>query len=200
MKKAFLCVLLILLCGCSTSTSNSKQPEDHNATYCDDSKGCGFGEKADMSGYENFDTKNSMFEESDMAHLLTAIKEKKSGIFYLGYPKCPWCIEAIPVLNDIAKKHNQSIAYVRTRDDDSELIYTPDQKKELISYASTYMNLDDEGEYQIYVPFVLVIKDGKVVAGHVGTVDGHDAHERKMNEQEKKDLQSIYEDMFQKLK
>ena len=51
---------------------------------------------------------------------------------------------AIPVLNDIAKKHNQSIAYVRTRDDDSELIYTPDQKKELISYASTYMNQDDE--------------------------------------------------------
>ena len=40
----------------------------------------------------------------------------------------------------------------------------------------------------------------KWYAGHVGTVDGHDAHERKMNEQEKKDLQSIYEDMFQKLK
>ena len=54
---------------------------------------------------------------------------------------------------------------------------------------------------KIYVPFVLVIKDGKVVAGHVGTVDGHDAHERKIElSKEKKDLQSIYEDMFQKLK
>lgn len=199
MKKAVLCIVLIILCGCS-STTNTKQPEDNNAAYCDDTKGCGFGEKADMSGYENFDTQNSMFEESDMAHLLNAIKEKKSGIFYLGFPKCPWCIEAIPVLNNIAKQHNQMIAYVRTRDDASELIYTPDQKKALISYASAYMNKDDEGEYQIYVPFVLVVKDGKVVAGHVGTVDGHDAHERKMKEEEKKALQNIYEDMFQKLK
>lgn len=200
MKKTVLCILLVLLCGCSTSTTDKQKTEEDGTSYCDDSKGCGFGEKADMSGYKDFDTKNSMFEESDMEHLLTAIKEKKTGIFYLGFPKCPWCEEAIPVLNDIAKENNQNIAYVQTRDDASELIYTPDQKKALISYASAYMNQDDKGEYQIYVPFVLVIKEGKVVAGHVGTVDGHDAHERKMNDQEKKELQTIYEDMFKKLK
>ena len=200
MKKTALCILLVLLCGCSTSTTDKQKPEEDGTSYCDDSKGCGFGEKADMSGYKDFDTKNSMFEESDMEHLLTAIKEKKTGIFYLGFPKCPWCEEAIPILNDIAKENNQNIAYVQTRDDASELIYTPDQKKTLISYASAYMNQDDKGEYQIYVPFVLVIKEGKVVAGHVGTVDGHDAHERKMNDQEKKELQTIYEDMFKKLK
>lgn len=199
MKKTALCILLVLLCGCSPTPSDTKETDDQ-AAYCGDTKGCSFGEKADMSGYEDFDTKNNMFEESDMAHLLNAIKTKKSGIFYLGYPKCPWCIEAILLLNDIAKKYDQSIAYVRTRDDDSELIYTPEQKKELISYASTYMNKDEEGEYQIYVPFVIVIKEGKVVSGHIGTVDGHNAHERKMKDQEKKDLQDIYTEMFEQLK
>ena len=62
------------------------------------------------------------------------------------------------------------------------------------------MNKDNEGEYQIYVPFVIVIKDGKVVSGHIGTVEGHDAHERKMNDQEKQDLQDIYTEMFEQLK
>lgn len=54
----------------------------------------------------------------------------------------------------------------------------------------------DQGEYQLYVPFVVVVKDGKAVSGHIGTVDGHDAHERKMTEKETQELKKIYEDMF----
>ena len=48
----------------------------------------------------------------------------------------------------------------------------------------------------LYVPFVVVVKDGKAVSGHIGTVDGHDAHERKMTEKEMQELKKIYADMF----
>ena len=46
------------------------------------------------------------------------------------------------------------------------------------------------------MPFVVVVKDGKAVSGHIGTVDGHDAHERKMTEKETQELKKIYENMF----
>ena len=66
----------------------------------------------------------------------------------------------------------------------------------MISYTKQFMEKDDDGEYQLYVPFVVVVKDGKAVSGHIGTVDGHDAHERSMTDKEKQELKKLYEDMF----
>ncbi len=40
-------------------------------------------------------------------------------------------------------------------------------------------------------------KKGKGNQGHIGTVEGHDAHERKMNEKEKRQLRKIYDAMFE---
>ena len=31
----------------------------------------------------------------------------------------------------------------------------------MISYTKQFMEKDDQGEYQLYVPFVVVVKDGK---------------------------------------
>lgn len=200
MRKLWLCMLLVVVCGCSSAeTKDTKKNADNNTvSYCDDAGGtCGFGTEADMSAYEGFDSKDAMFEESDMAHLLSAIESKSTGMFYLGYPSCPWCVEALPILNEVAKEHSQHIAYVRTRDDQKELMYTEEQKKALIDAASSYMQKDTDGNYQIYVPFFVVIKEGKVVDGHVGTVDGHDAHERVMNEDEKSQLKDIFTKMLQ---
>lgn len=200
MKKIWIGILLIALCGCSVAEpkDTKKTNEKDQTSYCDDATStCGFGTEADMSAYEGFDHANSMFEESDMTHLINTIKRKETGIFYLGYPSCPWCVEALPVLNEVAKASNQHIAYVRTRDEKKELMYTEEQKKTLIDAASTYMQKDDEGNYQVYVPFFVVVKDGVVVDGHVGTVDGHDAHERVMTEEEKSQLKEIFEKMLQ---
>lgn len=99
-------------------------------------------------------------------------------------------------MNEVAKADKQHILYIQTRDDKKELLYTQDQKKEMISYTKQFMEKDDEGEYQLYVPFVVVVKDGKAVSGHIGTVDGHDAHERSMTDKEKQELKKLYEDMF----
>ena len=54
------------------------------------------------------------------------------------------------------------------------------------------MSSNDEGILTLYVPLVLVVKDGKVIDGHEGTLDSHDATERKMTDNEKKELTQIY--------
>ena len=61
------------------------------------------------------------------------------------------------------------------------------------------MNQDEEGKYQLYVPFVVFVKNGKIMNAHIGTVDGHDAHERTMTEDEQKELTKIYDEMFQSI-
>lgn len=54
------------------------------------------------------------------------------------------------------------------------------------------MSNNDEGVLTLYVPLVLVVKDGKVIDGHEGTLESHDATERKMTNDEKEQLTKIY--------
>lgn len=197
MKKLWICILLFALVGCTT-TANKEEEKDSGPSYCDEdvSSTCSLGKSADMSGYEGFDVTNSKFEESDMDTVLRTFEEQKDGIFFFSFPACPWCVEALPILNEIAVEQKVKIQYVQTRDADKNLLYTEEQKQTLIPLVSEFLNKDKDGAYQLYVPFVLVVKDGKAISGHVGTVDGHDAHERKMTEDEIKQLTAVYEEML----
>ena len=58
------------------------------------------------------------------------------------------------------------------------------------------MTKTDDG-LTLYVPVVVSIKDGNTIDGHVGTVDGHDAHERVMTEEEVEKLTAIYSEMLE---
>lgn len=71
-------------------------------------------------------------------------------------------------------------------------LYTDEQKAIIEPYIQDYMSNNDEGVLTLYVPLVLVVKDGKVVDGHEGTLESHDATERKMTNDEKEQLTKIY--------
>ena len=62
------------------------------------------------------------------------------------------------------------------------------------------MSNNDEGILTLYVPLVLVIKKGKVIDGHEGTLDSHDATERKMTDDEKEELTKIYTKLMSEAK
>lgn len=178
MKKLILPFLLIaLLAGCTPQNDEPLQYE-----------GTGFG--MDEISKEN------TFKTASMSDLIRCFQKKETGIFYLGFEECPWCKEAAPILNKVADSSEMTIQYIQTRNQDGELLYTEEQKSLLLPYIKNHLNKDDEGEYKIYVPFLIVVKDGKVTGSHIGTVDGHDAHEREMTIQEKTDLQKIYSNLL----
>ena len=62
------------------------------------------------------------------------------------------------------------------------------------------MSNNDEGILTLYVPLVLVVKNGKVIDGHEGTLESHDATERKMTNDEKEQLTKIYTKLMSEAK
>lgn len=194
MKKVMLSLFMLcmLLSGCT-----AKEEKKPTSGFCDDEKStsCGIG-GSDMSAYVGFNDKNNIFIKSNMAEAIKLFDDKKSGILYFGYPECPWCVEALPIMDNVAKENKKNIYYIETRDREKKSTYTDEQKDTMIKKMKKYLKKDDEGNYKIFVPFVVVLKDGNIVSTHLGTVDGHDSHERKMTAKEKATLQATYEDMF----
>ena len=197
MKKIIvLWVIVLLLIGC-TNVSNQPQ-EDENIGYCDGEieVGCGIEGGMDMSAYEGFDDQQNAFVKSDMDEAIDIFQSKRSAILYFGFAKCPWCIEALPIMNEAAKSVERSIYYVETRDLERNLLYNDEQKKKIVSYLYDYLDTNDKGEKHLFVPFVVVVKEGIVTSAHLGTTESHDAKERKMTQKEQKQLLEIYLKMF----
>lgn len=197
MKKIILLMVMLCLVGCG---SNDKKESKKTTGACNDetSSACEIKESADMSAYENFTDKNNQFVKSSMSDVLSLLEKKESAIVYFGYPDCPWCVEALPVLNEVAKKENKQVLYVQIKDAEGNYSYSDEEKQKMMTYSDAFLEQDEEGNKKFYVPFVATIKDGSVVAGHVGTVDGYDIQERKMKDDEKQQLVDIYTEMFKK--
>lgn len=200
MKKIFLVFVLLCVTGCQSAKKNTSSG---NPSACGDTstKGCAVDveEEADMHAYGQDASEDHQFVQSDMQSILDMIQQKKSGIVYFGFPMCPWCQEALPIINEVAKDMKQHIYYVQTRDDQKKQLYTDKQKTQMMKLANAYLDTDEDGHKQFFVPFVVVFKAGHVVAGHVGTVPGYDTSKRKMNADEKQQLKSIYKAMFTKV-
>lgn len=196
MKKISLCLLALCLVACADN--NTDKNENKKKAYCDDVNvsSCELEKNADMSAYENFMDESNQFISSSMESVLSIIEKKQDAVVYFGFPKCPWCVEALPILNEVAKEKKKNILYVETRDKDKNSIITEDEKAKIMEVSDAYLKTDEEGNKKFYVPFVISIKKGVVVSGHVGTVDGYDTDERKMNAKEKDELKEIYNGIF----
>ncbi|MDO4963568.1 MAG: hypothetical protein Q4E75_05715 [bacterium] len=152
--------------------------------------------------------------------------ENKTGIIYLGFPECPWCRNAIPVLLDAAKQNKvKTIYYLNILNDrdsyvveDGSLVYEKDDKgkelkgttgyKKLLKVLDNYLTdytiryedeLYETGEKRIYAPSVIFVKDGRVLGIHVSTVDSQTDPYKSLTDEENDELYSIYEGYINKL-
>lgn len=184
-----LCTLLVLV-GCAS------RPVEPNLNVC------GFEcENSDMSEYTSLVGVEHIFLDATFEEALQLLESDDfSGILYYGYPSCPWCKEAVVEMNDAAKSLGLEIYYVNKKSDFNLLHPELEEKTELILDKAYGLSVDEEGKPHLYVPEVVVIKKGKVVDHHLGTLEEHNAHERDMNEDEKQKLEDIYVQMFKKVK
>ena len=157
--------------------------------------------KSDMSGYKELKDDDPAFYDFTVKDLTKAIDNKETLVVYLGFTNCPWCNEAIPILNDLAKANGQEVAYINTRLDPSwESNIDIDDYDLFVEYFDGYLDYDEEGIKHLYVPVVIFIKDGEIKLWHEGTVDDHDATERKMTEDEIEELTKTYQEGFEAIK
>ena len=169
--------------------------------------------------------KNNPIVYADYDKLLEVI-DNGTGIIYLGFPECPWCRNALPVLFDAAKENNVEIIYymniLNERDsyvvEDDELVYATDEdgneKKGTEGYFKLLEALDEHltdyiisfegeeyevGEKRLYAPTVIFVRDGEVIGLHVSTVESQENPKEGLTEDQYDELYGIYEDYILEL-
>lgn len=162
----------------------------------------------------NIDSDN-MIKYIGLEEAIDIIKND-TGVIYFGYPSCPWCRNAVPVLLDAASSTSLDTIYyvdaynirdVKEIDDDGNIVTTnegdrlyDDLLKVLDDILDPYTIIDDNGEVidlgekRLYVPMVLFVKDGEVVSYHLSTVDSQEDPSISLNDSQRDELYNIYLD------
>ena len=151
---------------------------------------------ADLSAYEGFADEQNAFVEISLEASLEKIEQGDSFMIYYGKPNCPWCIEAVPVLNEAAKENGAVVYYVDTSKPEN---YSEAMIEKIMTLFEGWLLRDEEGEEGFYVPDVALIVNGRVAANHIATVDSHDPYAAPMSEAEQAELKQIYTEMIKKL-
>jgi thiol-disulfide isomerase/thioredoxin len=148
-------------------------------------------------------------------HEVEDIFESGDGIVYFGYPSCPWCRTAVPVLLQAAEDAGVDKIYyfdvtgIRSeyKVKDGKLVVEKEGTDEyrhllkiLDGFLEAYLVKDDKGveyftgENRLYVPYVFFLKDGEVVATHLDTVESQENPFKALDEEQYEELYSIYTD------
>lgn len=127
--------------------------------------------------YSTVDTDNPFIYRT--AAEAADIIEHGTGVVYLGFASCPWCQAYAGYLNDAAKDAGlDTIYYVDIKSDRDN--NTEDYQK-LVSLLSTNLQYNDEGQRYIYVPEVVFVVDGRIVANDLETSKDTDGQSEPAN-------------------
>lgn len=162
----------------------------------------------------NIDSDN-MIKYIGLEEAIDIIKND-TGVIYFGYPSCPWCRNAVPVLLDAASSTSLDTIYyvnaynirdVKEIDDDGNIVTTNEGDRlyddllgVLDDILDPYTITDDNGEVidlgekRLYVPMVLFVKNGEVVSYHLSTVDSQEDPSISLNDSQRDELYNIYLD------
>lgn len=145
---------------------------------------------------------------------LMDVLEDGTGIIYFGFPECPWCRNALPVLLESAKENEiQNVYYFNAksiRDDkelkDGKIVTNKEGTKEyyelvdrLKDNLGVYEGLEDDSIKRLYFPTVVFVMGGKVVGTHIGTVDSQKDPSKHLTKKQKQELLNIYNENINKI-
>ena len=137
-----------------------------------------------------------------------------TGIIYFGFPQCPWCRNAVPVLLESAIENGVDKIYYLNNLEDRDILSLKDGKvvtekeakedykkllKKLGDNASIYEGLEDESIKRIYYPAVVFVKNGKIIYNVTGTVDSQEDPYVPLTNSQKKELKEKYNEAISEL-
>lgn len=190
MKKLMVSILLgcLLLQGC---TSGKNKPLDTSKMTMIDIASA----PADMSGYHLLKDTQHMYEATTIKEFLRVFKEKGTAVVYFGYVGCPFCEQAVPVLNEVAKEKEMKVYYISV-----DHKFSDEEYDEFIENTKDFLRKDKDGNPEFYVPQVFTIKDGVIVGSHLSLVDSYNTKDGNLTQSQHDELKQIYVDMFEKLR
>lgn len=218
MKKVFLWVLVAFLfisvTGCTSKNSDAIKFKNEYESL-NGKKGYGDNINPEVK----IDKKNAVkYADADK---IIDVLDNGTGIIYLGYPECPWCRNAVPILLEAASELNVKDVYYMNLKDERDTIEVMEEgtlkttKEGTEGYKKLLKRLDavlDEyvledlngnevktGEKRIYVPLVLFVREGKIVGFHADTVSSQTNPYVALTTDQKNELLDIYIDLIHKV-
>ena len=159
--------------------------------------------------------KDSNIKYIDSKEVIEILKNK-TGVIYFGFPECPWCRNAIPVLINAAKCecieqiyyfNALSIRDIKHLDDNGKIITDKKGTKDYYEIVkllgdklSSYDGLNDQSIKRLYFPTVVFVRNGEIVDIHSSTVESQTAPYIELTKAQKSELQEIYEKGIRKMK
>ena len=119
-----------------------------------------------------------------------------TGIVYFGFPECPWCRNAVPVLIDIVKDMGiEEIYYFNPKEIRENNTQTYQETLKLLGENITD---DENGNKRLLVPDVYFVSGGKIIGHHFKTVDTQTDPNENLTDEQKKELRNIYKGLIEK--
>lgn len=104
--------------------------------------------------------KENVFKVININEAINLVK-KGNGALFIGYKECIWCQQYIKVIDDIAKKNSlPKVYYLDIRKDRKN---NSKKYQELVNLLKDRLKNDDLGNKRIFVPFLIIAKDGKIL-------------------------------------
>lgn len=104
---------------------------------------------------------NNVFVYKSSTEILNILKSG-TGVIFLGFPECPWCQHYALHLNDVAKENNvKEIYYYNIKEIRNN---NTEKYKEMVKLLGDYLSYDDSSNKRIFVPNVVFVKNGKILA------------------------------------
>jgi len=142
------------------------------------------------------------------------IIKNETAVIYFGFPECPWCRNAVPVLLDAAKELSINKIYyynaleIRDQkhlDENGNIVVDKEGTEEykklvelLYNNLPVYDGLNDESIKRMYFPTVLFVKEGKVIGLHTATLESQKNPSVKLDDNQYQELKQIYMDYMNK--
>lgn len=104
--------------------------------------------------------KENVFKVININEAINLVK-KGNGALFIGYKECIWCQQYVKVIDDIAKKNSlPKVYYLDIRKDRKN---NSKKYQELVNLLKDKLKNDDLGNKRIFVPFLVITKDGKIL-------------------------------------
>ena len=127
-----------------------------------------------------------------------------TGVIVFGFPDCPRCRNAFPVLEKAFNKTNMGryagfrgkIIYYDFYDDREA---SNERYQTIVNYIKDSLPRDASGNPRLYSPDIFFVAAGKVMGNHLDTVPSLTNPRDKLNEEQEAELLKIYMDLFGKI-
>lgn len=218
MKKVIFSLLIIIgivfLGGCSKETDALKFKEEYESLN---------GTSIENSNYKypSIEIINDNAVKYSTNEEILKVLENGTGVIYFGYPTCPWCRNAVPVLLEAANEVGiENIYYLNMKDERDQIKVKEDGTLEVVNEGTegykkllerldnilTEYTLEDvhgntisANEKRIYVPLAVFVREGEIVGYHVDTVETQTNPFELLNEEQKNELMDIYINLMHKV-